>query len=527
MDSGATHHFTLDINVLDTMTPFSGSEQVTIGNGKQLCISHLGTAKLPSSYSPPVLHQGQLDNGLYKVQSSCSPSAVSFPPQVFIANIKDPNLWHKRLGHPALSVVNQILDSFPLFILLPPLSPSPLISSSIPHSFPSSSSTSSTCSPLVAPTSLPSSSHSVSPSIPPPSPPSPSVDLLVPCSLTKPTSFLQAIKDPSWKQSMEFEFATLQHNKTWHLVPSPSSGELDVHNAFLHGDLAKDVFMEQLPGFVDPLYPTHNDSSLFFCHSSHGLLLVLVYVDDIIVIGSHSPQVHHTPTGIHLSQAKYITDLLTRAAMLDAKPCPTPMSSNTYLSFHDGVALENGSDYRSFVGALYLPMTSTSLAIQMLTGLPALMTSVAPVATASFLPLIWFLGHLPNKKVVSRSSAESEYRGVANGAAEIAWTESLLCELSITPPPLILCDNISATYLAANPILHAHTKHVEIDYHFVTERVLQCSLFVQFTPSDDQLADCMTKPLSTQRFITLRSKLTVLTRPMSLRGDVKPKDVIS
>ena len=131
------------------------------------------------------------------------------------------------------------------------------------------------------------------------------------------------------------------------------------------------------------------------------------------------------------------------------------------------------------------------------------------------------------QKVVSHSSAESEYRGVANWAAEIAWTESLLCELSITPPPLILCDNISATYLAANPILHARTKHVEINYHFVTERVLQCSLFVQFTPSDDQLADCMTKPLSTQRFITLRSKLTVLTRPMSLRGDVKPKDVIS
>ncbi|KAJ9693227.1 hypothetical protein PVL29_012112 [Vitis rotundifolia] len=172
--------------------------------------------------------------------------------------------------------------------------------------------------------------------------------------------------------------------------------------------------MEQPPRFVDPLYPTHvckldkslyglkqsprawytklstyllhlgfvtskNDSSLIICHSSHGLLLVLVYVDDIIVTGSHSTQVthliqqlhhqfslkdlgslhyflglevHRTPTGIHLSQAKYITDLLTRAAMLDAKPCPTPMSSNTNLSLHDGVALENGSDYRSFVGAL-------------------------------------------------------------------------------------------------------------------------------------------------------------------------------
>ena len=74
-------------------------------------------------------------------------------------------------------------------------------------------------------------------------------------------------------------------------------------------------------------------------------------------------EVHHTPTGIHLSQAKYITDLLTRAAMLDAKPCPTSMSSNTYLSLHDGVALENGSDYRSFVGVLqYYTMTRPDIA---------------------------------------------------------------------------------------------------------------------------------------------------------------------
>ena len=153
-------------------------------------------------------------------------------------------------------------------------------------------------------------------------------------SLTEPTSFLQAIKDPSWNQAMELEFVALQHNKTWHLIPSSSSGKVigckwvyklklqpdgqierykallvakgyhqtegidyfetfssvvkpptirivlslalsqnwcirqpDVHNAFLHGNLAKDVFMEQPPGFVDPLYPTHVcklDKSLYY-----------------------------------------------------------------------------------------------------------------------------------------------------------------------------------------------------------------------------------------------------------------------
>ena len=74
-------------------------------------------------------------------------------------------------------------------------------------------------------------------------------------------------------------------------------------------------------------------------------------------------EVHRTPTSIHLSQAKYIIDLLARVAMLDAKPCPSPMSSNTNLSLHDGVALENGSDYQSFVGALqYCNMTRPDIA---------------------------------------------------------------------------------------------------------------------------------------------------------------------
>lgn len=72
------------------------------------------------------------------------------------------------------------------------------------------------------------------------------------------------------------------------------------------------------------------------------------------------------------------------------------------------------------------------------------------------------------QKVISRSSTKSEYRGVANAAAELIWIESLLKELLVplSSPPVIFCDNLSATYLAVNPILHARTKHVEIDYHY-------------------------------------------------------------
>ncbi|TXG69550.1 hypothetical protein EZV62_004485 [Acer yangbiense] len=127
------------------------------------------------------------------------------------------------------------------------------------------------------------------------------------------------------------------------------------------------------------------------------------------------------------------------------------------------------------------------------------------------------------QKVVSRSSAESEYRALANGAAELSWIEYILQELQIpfATKPLLLCDNINATYLAANPIMHARTKHIEIDYHFVRERVLNKSLSVQYTSLEDQIADALAKVLPTHRFLNLRSKLTVRHSPVSLRGDVR------
>ena len=127
------------------------------------------------------------------------------------------------------------------------------------------------------------------------------------------------------------------------------------------------------------------------------------------------------------------------------------------------------------------------------------------------------------QKVVSHSSVESEYRGLANVASELLWIKTLLTELHILffTPPVLFCDNLSATHLAAHPILHAHTKHIEIDYHFIRDCVLHKPLLVKFTPSEEQLADILTKPLPTPRFQSLRNKLTVLHNLLRLRGDVK------
>ena len=93
--------------------------------------------------------------------------------------------------------------------------------------------------------------------------------------------------------------------------------------------------------------------------------------------------------------------------------------------------------------------------------------------------------------------------------------------MPLASPLVLYCDNISTINLASNPVLHSRTKHVEVDQHFFREKVTQKALVLAYVSSTDQLADCLTKPLVVSRFQELSTKLTVLPRPMSLRGDVK------
>jgi histone deacetylase 1/2 len=75
---------------------------------------------------------------------------------------------------------------------------------------------------------------------------------------------------------------------------------------------------------------------------------------------------------------------------------------------------------------------------------------------------------------VSRSSTEAGYKALANATTELIWVEAVLDELgvSLKEKPCLWCDNLGTTYLSANPVFHARTKHIEIDYHFIRERVV-------------------------------------------------------
>lgn len=99
----------------------------------------------------------------------------------------------------------------------------------------------------------------------------------------------------------------------------------------------------------------------------------------------------------------------------------------------------------------------------------------------------------------------------------------MLLDVHVSPtlPHLIWCDNQSAIALASNPIFHARTKHVEVDYHFIREKVLSKQVQIHHIGSLAQVADIFTKSLAVDRFLFLKGKLMVCDTPMSLQGAVK------
>jgi hypothetical protein len=112
---------------------------------------------------------------------------------------------------------------------------------------------------------------------------------------------------------------------------------------------------------------------------------------------------------------------------------------------------------------------------------------------------------------VSRSSAEAEYHVIAHAVVECCWLRQVLQELHIpiARATVAYCDNVSAVYMMTNPVHHRRTKHIEIDIHFVREKVALGQVRVLHVSSSHQYADIMTKGLPTQLFTDFRSSLCV------------------
>ncbi|CDO77611.1 hypothetical protein BN946_scf184946.g3 [Trametes cinnabarina] len=120
---------------------------------------------------------------------------------------------------------------------------------------------------------------------------------------------------------------------------------------------------------------------------------------------------------------------------------------------------------------------------------------------------VFLLGGAPitwssrKQRTVAKSSMEAEYMAMSAAASEIAWLRALLTELGFPPsgPTPLYVDNQSAIASANVQTSHACTKHIDIHYHFIRERIASNEVVVNHCPSEDNLADALTKALPRPR----------------------------
>ncbi|XP_021617918.1 uncharacterized mitochondrial protein AtMg00810-like [Manihot esculenta] len=267
-----------------------------------------------------------------------------------------------------------------------------------------------------------------------------------------------------------------------------------------------------------------------------------------------------------ISQTKFICDVLKDACMLQCKPASSPLPQGLHLTPDSGEPLSKPDMYRMLLGRLlYINLTRPDIcyAVQHLSqfmnkprkphweaalhvlrylkgslhqglyfpmsddlSLSAYCDSDWAACTYSGKSLSGYCIYLgpcliswktKKQTTVSKSSAEAEYRAMANTVCELLWISYILQDLQVLiklPIPLH-CNSKAAMYIAANPVFHEHTKHIEIDCHLVRNQLQQGFISPRYLPTQEQLADIFTKGLPTNRHNYLAHKLNLLPLPTS------------
>ncbi|XP_019054351.1 PREDICTED: uncharacterized protein LOC109115144 [Nelumbo nucifera] len=345
-------------------------------------------------------------------------------------------------------------------------------------------------------------------------------------------------------------FLAIATSKSWPIH------QLDINNAFLHGYLDEDIYMQPPEG-----------------HTSNSFVALLVYVDDVLLTGTLEAdiisvkqhldklftikdlgcakyflglEIASSSSGIVLNQRKYILDILTDTGLVGAKPTKTPFPKGQKLCANKGPPLAETERYRRFVERLlYLNISRTyisysvqqlsqfvnspcqshweaamhllrylkschskglfyptdnSLHLEAFSDVDWASCSETRKSLTSFcisLGLALISWKTKKQTAVSRSSAEVEYRSLAATVCELQWISYVLKDFGIQLKLSILlwCDNQAALHITVNPVFRERTKHLDIDCHLVREQFKQGCINPQHISTHNQVVDVFTKPL--------------------------------
>nr|GEU72708.1 retrovirus-related Pol polyprotein from transposon TNT 1-94 [Tanacetum cinerariifolium] len=286
------------------------------------------------------------------------------------------------------------------------------------------------------------------------------------------------------------------------------------------------------------------DNTLFTKKKDSNLIIVQIYVDDIIfgstcqemrddfakimhdkfemsMVGELNfflgLQIKQLDDGIFFNQSKYIKEMLKKFGLEDSKPMKTPMSMETKLTRdEEGESVDN-TKYRGMIGTthfgLWYPKGSGIEIIVYAdsdhTGDYVDRKSTSVVCTFMERCLTsWFS---KKQTALSISTTEAEYVSAENPCQQALWMKQALIDYGVRLDDIpIMCDNKEAIDLSKNPVQHSQTRNIEIRHHFQHDNVQKGNISIEKVPSEDNIADILTKPLKREPFNYLRLGLGMI-----------------
>ncbi|GJV05578.1 ribonuclease H-like domain-containing protein [Tanacetum coccineum] len=350
--------------------------------------------------------------------------------------------------------------------------------------------------------------------------------------------------------------------------------QMDVNNAFLYGDLHKTVYMALPPGYFSKnktrvcklnksLYElkhaprqwnanltsalieydfvqSKSDYSNFTKKFGDVFIALLVYVDDIIITRNNLHEITKYSKWCLFKSKEILSWLIDEFGLLASKPSYILMQPNISLSSEpkdDDPLLENITDYHKLIGKLiYLTTTRLDIAYTvscLSKGINVIKTSVSGTVLKAYTYADWerctdtrrsvtsfyiFMNEpliswkSKKQNTICKSSTEAKYRALAYVTSEVIWVLKILKDLDCSNllPVKVFCDNNSAIKIVANPVFHERTKHLEIDLHFVREKILARVIKTEKIDTANQITDILTKGLDIKQHNLLCSKLNLV-----------------